>query len=107
MNWPQIKCRKCGSKEIQETYGVVKCLECGCSKIKSDERGFCGKCEERYEPYTVLIPDSVVDLSGWMSMKEKYGWFCFDCFKEEHPDTSIAILRNSSEGSQEGGGEDA
>lgn len=67
--------------------------------MKSDKRGLCGRCEEEYEPYMMLVPDNIVDLSGIIHMREKYGWFCPECLKEERPKSGIAILNNSKVGS--------
>ena len=52
----------------------------------------CGKCGESYEGYTVLIEDSVVAYSKWMSWKERYGDFCWDCFTEVNPKVGIANI---------------
>lgn len=51
----------------------------------------CGKCGKEYEAYMALIPDNFVDYSQWRSMKEKYDWFCKECFTEEYPETGIAF----------------
>lgn len=52
----------------------------------------CGKCGKEYEPYLALIPDNIVDFSGWFTMKDKYDWFCQECFAEENPNSGIALL---------------
>jgi len=51
----------------------------------------CEKCGKEYESYLGFIPDNIVDYSSWISMKEKYDWFCKECFNEEHPNHGIAF----------------
>ena len=60
-------------------------------------RGTCRRYGEDYEPYMVLIPENIVELSAWQTMKKEYEWFCHDCFKEEHSKSGIAILQNGDD----------
>lgn len=30
----EVKCVECGSRDVEETYGVCNCLECGSSEVE-------------------------------------------------------------------------
>jgi hypothetical protein len=57
----------------------------------------CRKCEKEYQPYLILIPDNIVDLSSVISVKEEYEWLCQPCIKEELPNNSGVVLTDTGE----------
>lgn len=59
--------------------------------MKSEKRGKCGCCEKEYEPYLILFEDDTLTYIEYMTLKEKYGWLCPECLKEEMNAGAFAI----------------
>ena len=59
--------------------------------MKSETRGFCGRCEEEYEPYTIFMCDENRCFRDWYLAKQVYGWVCPDCLREFVDSDAYAI----------------
>lgn len=50
--------------------------------MKSEERGFCGKCEEKYEPYQIFLCENEECFEAWYMAKQRFGYLCPECLEE-------------------------
>lgn len=59
--------------------------------LKSEHRGFCGRCEEEYEPYIIFLCDDIECFKDWYLAKQVYGWICRDCLHEFVDSNAYAV----------------